>query len=222
MGCLRSIESGRLLTLRHGKIGCGDRAVTRPGALARGRCRPGCAGRGARRVAGSRLAEPDLEFRAFCARKGLPASPALQLERAWNAWQADGTSAARPASGRVLHVFFTPTAEEIAWARDRTASCRDMGGESRPARITCNWRPGTWGEAGAAGRRGDEIARIGTWRGGQETAPAVLAGLGADREPERWACTAAMARNCAQQHCPVPPGISAVRELQGRVRQASR
>ena len=36
-----------------------------------------------------RLAEPDLEFRAFCARKGLPASSAPQLERAWNAWQAE-------------------------------------------------------------------------------------------------------------------------------------
>ena len=29
-----------------------------------------------------RLAEPDLEFRAFCARKGLPASSTPQLERA--------------------------------------------------------------------------------------------------------------------------------------------
>jgi hypothetical protein len=36
-----------------------------------------------------RLAGPDLEFRAFCARKGLPASPAPQLERAWDAWQAE-------------------------------------------------------------------------------------------------------------------------------------
>jgi hypothetical protein len=35
-----------------------------------------------------RLAEPDLEFRALCARKGLPASSTLQLERAWDAWQA--------------------------------------------------------------------------------------------------------------------------------------
>jgi hypothetical protein len=62
-----------------------------------------------------RLAEPDLEFRAFCARKGLPASSTLQLERAWDAWQAEryglyrsssqaDTSAARPASGRA-----TPT-----------------------------------------------------------------------------------------------------------------
>ena len=36
-----------------------------------------------------RLAEPDLEFRAFCARKGLPASSTLQLGRAWDAWQAE-------------------------------------------------------------------------------------------------------------------------------------
>ena len=36
-----------------------------------------------------RLAEPDLEFRAFCARKGLPASSTLPLGRAWDAWQAE-------------------------------------------------------------------------------------------------------------------------------------
>jgi hypothetical protein len=36
-----------------------------------------------------RLAEPDLEFRAFCARKGLPASSTPQLERAWDAYQAE-------------------------------------------------------------------------------------------------------------------------------------
>ena len=36
-----------------------------------------------------RLAEPDLELRAFCARKGLPASSTLPLERAWDAWQAE-------------------------------------------------------------------------------------------------------------------------------------
>ena len=35
-----------------------------------------------------RLAEPDLEFRSFCTRKRLPASSTLQLERAWDAWQA--------------------------------------------------------------------------------------------------------------------------------------
>jgi hypothetical protein len=35
------------------------------------------------------LAEPHLEFQAFCARKGLPASSTLQLERAWDAWQAE-------------------------------------------------------------------------------------------------------------------------------------
>ena len=36
-----------------------------------------------------RLAEPDLEFRSFCARKGLPASSTPQLERAWDAYQAE-------------------------------------------------------------------------------------------------------------------------------------
>jgi hypothetical protein len=34
-----------------------------------------------------RLAEPDLDFRAFLLRKGLPASSTPQLERAWDAWQ---------------------------------------------------------------------------------------------------------------------------------------
>ena len=36
-----------------------------------------------------RLAEPDLEFRGFCTRRRLPASSASQLERAWDAWQAE-------------------------------------------------------------------------------------------------------------------------------------
>ena len=35
-----------------------------------------------------RLAEPDLEFRAFCTRRRLPASSTPQLERARDAWQA--------------------------------------------------------------------------------------------------------------------------------------
>jgi hypothetical protein len=50
------------------------------------------AGKAVRDVAAERrrrLAEPDLEFRAFCTRKGLPASSTLQLERAWDAWQAE-------------------------------------------------------------------------------------------------------------------------------------
>jgi hypothetical protein len=36
-----------------------------------------------------RLAEPDLEFRAFCTRRRLPASSTPQLERAWDAWHAE-------------------------------------------------------------------------------------------------------------------------------------
>ena len=47
-----------------------------------------------------RPAGPDLEFRAFCTRRRLPASPAPQLERAWDAWQAGryqrGETAQRP------------------------------------------------------------------------------------------------------------------------------
>ena len=35
-----------------------------------------------------RLAGPDLEFRAFCTRKGLPVSSTRQLQRAWGAGQA--------------------------------------------------------------------------------------------------------------------------------------
>jgi hypothetical protein len=36
-----------------------------------------------------RLAEPDLEFRAFCTRRRLPASSTPQLERTRDAWQAE-------------------------------------------------------------------------------------------------------------------------------------
>lgn len=36
-----------------------------------------------------RLAEPDLDFREFCARKKLPISSTLQCERAWDAWQSE-------------------------------------------------------------------------------------------------------------------------------------
>jgi hypothetical protein len=47
-----------------------------------------------------RLAEPDLEFQAFCTRRGLPASSTLQLEQAWDAWHAEryqrGETAQRP------------------------------------------------------------------------------------------------------------------------------
>ncbi|CAI7976509.1 conserved hypothetical protein [Frankia sp. Hr75.2] len=36
-----------------------------------------------------RLAEPDLDFRDFCARTRLPVSSTLHLERAWDAWQTE-------------------------------------------------------------------------------------------------------------------------------------
>jgi hypothetical protein len=36
-----------------------------------------------------RVAEPDLDFRESCRRSKLPASPTPQLERGWDAWQAE-------------------------------------------------------------------------------------------------------------------------------------
>jgi hypothetical protein len=49
----------------------------------------------------ARLAEPDLAFRDFCTRQKLPASSTLQLQRAWDAWQAEryrrGETDQRPA-----------------------------------------------------------------------------------------------------------------------------
>jgi hypothetical protein len=35
------------------------------------------------------LAERDLDFRSFCTRERLPVSSTLQLERAWDTWQAE-------------------------------------------------------------------------------------------------------------------------------------
>jgi hypothetical protein len=35
------------------------------------------------------VAEPDLDFREFCRRSKLPASSTPQLERGWDAWQAE-------------------------------------------------------------------------------------------------------------------------------------
>ena len=70
-----------------------DRIAAHVDELAPGPAGPGPRHRrGAARPAGgtpSAAAEPDLEFRAFCARKGLPASSPLQLERACDAWQAE-------------------------------------------------------------------------------------------------------------------------------------
>jgi len=42
-----------------------------------------------RRERRRRLAEPDLDFRAFCRAKRMPSSSQPQLERAWDAWQAE-------------------------------------------------------------------------------------------------------------------------------------
>jgi hypothetical protein len=70
----------------------------RPHRRRRGRARPGPAGPGPDYRCGAvrpraerrrRLAEPDLEFRAFCTRRRRPASSTPQVERAWDAWQAE-------------------------------------------------------------------------------------------------------------------------------------
>ena len=51
-----------------------------------------------------RLAEPDLEFRAFCARRGCPPRQPRNWSGPGTPGRPSGTSAARPASGRA-----TPT-----------------------------------------------------------------------------------------------------------------
>jgi integrase len=49
-----------------------------------------------------RLAEPDLEVRAFCTRRRLPASSTPQLERAWDPWQAEQLFK-QATKGKTLH-----------------------------------------------------------------------------------------------------------------------
>jgi hypothetical protein len=36
-----------------------------------------------------RAAEPDLDFRTFCQRRGIPSQSTPQLERAWDTWNAE-------------------------------------------------------------------------------------------------------------------------------------
>ncbi|HLM89489.1 MAG TPA: hypothetical protein VK284_10765 [Streptosporangiaceae bacterium] len=59
-------------------------APARPG---NSRSRPCCPGRRAERR--RRLAEPDLDFRTFRRAKRMPSSTPTQMERAWDAWQAE-------------------------------------------------------------------------------------------------------------------------------------
>jgi hypothetical protein len=65
------------------------------------------------------LAEPDLEFRAFNTRQRLPASPARQLERAWDAWRAEryqrGEISQRP--GRAGNPFWPRQRPPVPHAR---------------------------------------------------------------------------------------------------------
>ena len=63
-----------------------------------------------------RLAEPDLEFRAFCTRRRLPASSTLQLERAWDAWQAERYQRGE-SPRRSLRRWASPSSVTGAWKR---------------------------------------------------------------------------------------------------------
>ena len=101
-GCSSEALTGRADLLHLARRGRRPRAGGRGHRPHRGRCgraRPGPAGPGPeyRRTGPAdpraerrrRLAEPDLEFRAFCTRRRLPASSTPQLERARDAWQAE-------------------------------------------------------------------------------------------------------------------------------------
>jgi hypothetical protein len=84
-----------------------------------------------------RLAEPDLEFRAFCARTGLPASSTPQLERAWDAWQAEryrrGETGRRPGHTDNLRGYPAPHARHDGRATR-------AGGQ--PGKPRTGWSPG--------------------------------------------------------------------------------
>jgi len=73
------------LVVTHGRAH-GARIAAQPAEAVGARCKVPRSDRAERR---RRLAEPDLEFRAFCTRRRLPASSTPQLERAWDACQAE-------------------------------------------------------------------------------------------------------------------------------------
>ena len=83
-----------------------------------------------------RLAEPDLEFRAFCARKGLPASSTRNWSGPGTHGGPSDTSAARPASGRA-----TPTTR--SGHADHTPACPRSGNwtPQRCSRLDCYRHP---------------------------------------------------------------------------------
>jgi len=101
--------------------GCGrslDRIAADVDELARARRAQGPDHRrsAARPAGGTPLAatEPDLEFRAFCTRRRLPARQPPQLERAWDTWHAErsqrGEISQRPAyAGQPVPATLTTT-----------------------------------------------------------------------------------------------------------------
>jgi hypothetical protein len=76
-----------------------------------------------------RLAEPDLEYRAFCTRRRLPASPALQPERAWDRALAIVEATADPMSTSG-HSRRKAADQELVG--DRTAEHMNRGGPGEP------------------------------------------------------------------------------------------
>ena len=103
--------------------------------------------RGERRPAGGapqRLAEPDLEFRAFCARKGLPAfNPVLQ-----QAWDGMACRAIRGERARIRSSAWPSTSSSPT-----PAAARQHGGQFRGGHSV-------WGtEARAAVSRARSISR---------------------------------------------------------------
>jgi hypothetical protein len=77
-----------------------------------------------------RLAGPDLEFRAFCTRRRLPASPAPQLERAWDACRPSDTSAARSANGLATLTTRSGHANDHPRCTARTRAVQETGRRS--------------------------------------------------------------------------------------------
>ena len=77
-----------------------------------------------------RVAEPDLEFRAFCARRGLPASSTLHLERAWDAWQAERYRRGETLPAARLHRQPVPATLTTTRATAHTRAVQETGRRS--------------------------------------------------------------------------------------------
>jgi hypothetical protein len=96
-----------------------------------------------------RLAEPDLEFRAFCARRRLPASSTPQLERAWGTHgRLSDTSAAKLTNGPAAPATRSGYADDHPVPPRTPGQFRKLDAVAVP---TARLLPGTPVEIGAAG-----------------------------------------------------------------------